>query len=344
MDKIVECVPNFSEGRDMGVIKEITGEIEKTEGAVLLDVDPNGDYNRVVVTFVGDATSVWKAAFAATAKAAELIDMSVHKGEHPRMGATDVVPFVPVRGVDMDACVEIARTYGKEVGDKLGIPVYLYEYAAAVPGRKNLAAVRKGEYEALPEKMKDSTWAPDFGPAAFNARSGATVTGARVFLIAYNVNLNTTDVDIANEIATRVRQSGRPQRDEQGKVIKDEKGKTKRIPGSLKAVKGMGVLLEEQGITQVSMNLVNYDITAPHVAFEEVTKQAESLGVKVTGSEIVGMTPLIPMIMAGEHFLGKAGKPTDVSEEEIVNAAIEGLGLSDLAPFESREKIIEYRI
>lgn len=344
MDKIVECVPNFSEGRDMAVIKAITDEIEKTEGAKLLDVDPNGDYNRVVVTFVGDTTTVWKAAFAATAKAAGLIDMTVHKGEHPRMGATDVVPFIPVRGVTMDDCVEIAKKYGREVGEKLGIPVYLYEYAASRPERKNLAAVRKGEYEALPEKLKDPSWKPDFGPASFNSSSGATATGARVFLIAYNVNLATDDVGVANEIAMRIRQSGRPLRDEQGKVVKDEKGKTKRIPGSLKAVKAMGVPLEEHGITQVSINLVNYEITPPHVAFEEVFKEAESLNVKATGSEIVGMTPLTPVILAGKHFLKKAGESTEASEEEIVRAAVEGLGLSQLAPFKPQEKIIEYRI
>jgi len=344
MDRIVECVPNFSEGRDMGVVKAITGEIEKTEGAVLLDVDPNGDYNRVVVTFVGDTDSVWKAAFAATAKAAEMIDMSKHKGEHPRMGATDVVPFVPVSGVSMDECVQIARTYGREVGEKLGIPVYLYEYAASTPARRNLASVRKGEYEALLDKLKDPEWVPDFGPAEFNARSGATVTGARVFLIAYNVNLDTADVNIASEIATRVRESGRPERDEQGKVVKDENGKTKRIPGSLKAVKAMGVPLEEHGITQVSMNLVDYNITSPHIAYEEVTRQAESLGVKVTGSEIVGMTPLAPMILAGKHFLEKASRPADESEDELVKAAVSGLGLSQLAPFKPKEKIIEYRM
>jgi glutamate formiminotransferase/formiminotetrahydrofolate cyclodeaminase len=344
MDKIVECVPNFSEGRDMGVVKAITDEIDNTEGAKLLDVDPDSDYNRVVVTFVGDTISVWRAAFAATAKAASLIDMSKHKGEHPRMGATDVVPFVPVRGVNMDDCAEIARMYGKEVGDKLGIPVYLYEYASSKPGRKNLAAVRKGEYEGLSEKLKDPEWKPDFGPAVFNPRSGATATGARVFLIAYNVNLLTTDVGIAKEIALRIRESGRPLRDEQGKVVKDEKGKTKRIPGSLKAVKAMGVPLEEHGITQVSINLVNYEITPPHMAFEEVSKQASSLGVGVRGSEVVGMTPLLPMTMAGAHFLGKSGKKIDVTEEELVRAAVDGLGLSELATFAPEEKIIEYRI
>jgi glutamate formiminotransferase/formiminotetrahydrofolate cyclodeaminase len=344
MDRIVECVPNFSEGRDMGIVKAITDEIEKTEGAVLLDVDPNGDYNRVVVTFVGDTTSVWKAAFAATARAAKVIDMSKHKGEHPRMGATDVVPFVPVRGVSMDECVEIARTYGKEVGDRLRIPVYLYEYAASKPDRRNLAAVRKGEYEALAEKLKVPEWTPDFGPAAFNPRSGATVTGARVFLIAYNVNLDTQDVDVANEIAARVRESGRLQRDEQGKVVRDKNGKKKRIPGSLKAVKAMGVPLEEHGITQVSMNLVNYNITSLHTAFEEVAREAENLGVKATGSEIVGMTPLEPVIMAGKHFLKKRGKRVDAPDAGTVEAAVSGLGLSQLAPFEPKEKIIEYRI
>jgi glutamate formiminotransferase/formiminotetrahydrofolate cyclodeaminase len=344
MDKIVECVPNFSEGRDLAVVKAITDEIDKTEGARLLDVDPNGDYNRVVVTFVGDTDSVWKAAFAATAKAAQLIDMTKHKGEHPRMGAADVVPFVPVRGVTMDTCVEISKKYGREVGEKLGIPVYLYEYAATSPERSNLASVRKGEYEGLIEKMKDPEWKPDFGPAVFNSRSGATVTGARVFLIAYNVNLATKDVAVADEIAQRIRESGRPMRDEHGKVVKDERGNTRRIPGSLKATKAMGVLLERHGITQVSINLVNYEITPPHVAFEEVRKEAKGLKVRVTGSEIVGMTPLTPMIMAGRYFLEKAGKSTNVSEKEMVRVAIEQMGLSQLAPFEPGEKIIEYRI
>jgi glutamate formiminotransferase/formiminotetrahydrofolate cyclodeaminase len=344
MDRIVECVPNFSEGKDLGVIKAITDEIGRTPGAKLLDVDPNGDYNRVVVTFVGDTTSVWKAAFAATARAADLIDMTKHKGEHPRMGATDVVPFVPVRGVSMDECADIARTYGREVGEKLGIPVYLYEYAASRPDRRNLADVRKGEYEALPDKLKDPGWVPDFGPAEFNARAGATVTGARVFLIAYNVNLDTKDAGLANEIAMRIRESGRPLRDDAGKIVKDGKGKTKRIPGTLKAVKAMGVPLDEHGITQVSINLINYEITPPHVAFEEVRREAESLGVKTVGSEIVGMTPLTPMIMAGKHFLEKNGQDPDAGEEEIVKAAVHGLGLSELAPFRPEEKIIEYRI
>jgi glutamate formiminotransferase/formiminotetrahydrofolate cyclodeaminase len=344
MDRIVECVPNFSEGKDLGVIKAITDEIERTPDAKLLDVDPNGDYNRVVVTFVGDTTSVWKAAFAATAKAADLIDMTKHKGEHPRMGATDVVPFVPVRGVSMDECADIAKTYGREVGEKLRIPVYLYEHAASRPDRKNLANVRKGEYEALPNKLKDPGWAPDFGPAEFNARSGATVTGARVFLIAYNVNLDTKDAGLANEIAMRIRESGRPLRDDAGKIVKDEKGKTKRIPGTLKAVKAMGVPLDEHGITQVSINLINYEITPPHVAFEEVRKEAESLGIKTVGSEIVGMTPLTPVIMAGKHFLEKNDQDPDAGEDEIVKAAVGGLGLSALAPFRPEEKIIEYRI
>lgn len=340
MQKIVECVPNFSEGRREEVIEATVAEIRKVKGARLLNVDPDKDYNRVVVTFVGDPVAVREAAFQATKKASELIDMTKHKGEHPRMGATDVVPFVPVSGVTMDDCVGIAHEYAREVGEKLKIPVYLYEEAATRPERRNLAAIRAGEYEGLPDKLKDPNWKPDYGPAEFNPRSGATVAGARVFLIAYNVNLDTNDQKLAHEIALRIRESGRPMRDENGNVVKDENGKTKRIPGSLKAVKALGVLLEEHNIAQVSINLVNYDVTPPHAAFEEVRKEAESLGVKATGSEVVGLTPKAALLEAGKHYSQGAA----LSEDESLKLAIEKLGLSQLAEFRLEEKVIEYMI
>lgn len=340
MENIVECVPNFSEGRREKVIEAIASEIRNVPGARLLNVDPDKDYNRVVVTFVGDPDGVKKAAFQATKKAAELIDMREHKGEHPRLGATDVVPFVPVSGVTMEDCVKIVHDYAGEVGEKLKIPVYLYEEAATRPERQNLAVVRKGEYEGLPEKLKDPNWKPDYGPSEFNPKSGATVAGARVFLIAYNVNLDTNDQKLAHEIALRIRESGRPMRDEQGNVVKDEKGKTKRIPGSLKAVKALGVVLEEHNIAQVSINLVNYGLTPPHVAFEEVKKQAENLGTKAIGSEIVGLTPKAALLEAGKHY----SEGASLSEEELIAVAVDKLGLSQLAEFKPDQKVIEYMI
>ena len=344
MKEIVECVPNFSEGVNNEIIKSITSQIEKTEGVKLLNVDPNPDYNRTVVTFVGDPEGVEEAAYRATEKAAELIDMTQHHGGHPRMGATDVVPFVPVSGVKMEDCIQIAHRYAQRVGERLGIPVYLYEEAATRPERRNLATVRRGEYEGLPEKLKDPQWRPDYGPSQFNPKSGATIAGARFFLIAYNVNLSTNDKDIAHEIALRIRESGRPLRDKEGKIVKDEEGKTKRIPGSLKAVKAIGVLLEEQDIAQVSINLVNYNITPPHKAFEEVRKEAKSLGVEVTGSEIVGLTPKEALLQAGRYWLTEKGQSPDLSEKELIEVSIDYLGLSQLAPFIPEEKIIEYMI
>jgi len=344
MKEVVECVPNFSEGVDDEVIRSITSQIEGTAGVKLLNVEPNPDYNRTVVTFVGSSDGVEEAAFRATQRAAQLIDMSHHHGGHPRMGATDVVPFVPVSGVKMEDCVQIAHRYARRVGDELGIPVYLYEEAATRPERRNLATVRKGEYEGLPQKLRDSQWKPDYGPSQFNPKSGATIAGARFFLIAYNVNLSTNEKGIAHEIALRIRESGRPLRDEKGRIVKDERGKTKRIPGSLKAVKAIGVLLEEQNIAQVSINLVNYNITPPHRVFEEVKKEAESLGVEVTGSEIVGLTPKEALLQAGRYWLVQEGKSPDVTEEELIRASIDYLGLSQLAPFIPEEKIIEYMI
>lgn len=342
MDPLVECVPNFSEGRNTETINAIAESVRSVPGVKLLNVEPDKDYNRTVVTFVGGPDAVVEAAFRATKTATERIDMTTHKGEHPRIGATDVVPFIPIRGVTMDDCVRLARRFGQRVGEELKIPVYLYEAAATAPHRRNLADIRKGEYESLPEKLKDPRWQPDFGPAVFNPRSGATVTGARKFLIAYNVNLNTPDASLAHEIALRIRESGRPMKDEAGNVVKDENGHTVRIPGTLKAVKAMGVFLERYNIAQVSINLVDFEITPPHIAFEEVRRQARTLGIDATGSEIVGLVPLKALLMAGEFYANR--KAATLSEQELVQLAIDRLGLSQLEPFDPSKKIIEYTI
>lgn len=343
MKKIVECVPNFSEGQNATTIKAIAESIHNVNGVKLLNVEPDKDYNRTVVTFVGAPDAVVKAAFQATKAAAQFIDMQQHKGEHPRIGATDVVPFIPVAGVTMEECVQLANEYGKRVASELHIPIYLYEAAATSPDRKNLADIRKGEYEGLAEKLRDPQWKPDYGVAEFNKKSGATVTGARKFLIAYNVNLNTADFSIAQEIALRIRESGRPQKDDSGKVMKNEKGESKKIPGTLKAVKAMGVSVERfnpaRGGTQVSINLVDYEITPPHVAFEEVKKQAHTLGVEATGSEIVGLTPLKALLMAGKFY-----NALETSEEKLIAIAIERLGLSRLEKFDPQKKVIEYQL
>jgi glutamate formiminotransferase/formiminotetrahydrofolate cyclodeaminase len=339
MPRIVECVPNFSEGRNIKTINAIAGAIGAVAGVKFISAEPDRDYNRTVVTFVGEPAAVVEGAFQGTKKAAELIDMSVHKGEHPRIGATDVVPFVPVSGVTIEDCVEFAREFGRRTGEELRIPVYLYEAAASRPERRNLSHIRKGEYEGLAEKLKDPAWTPDFGPVEFNARSGATVTGARMFLIAYNVNLATNDVKIASEIALRIRESGRVKKDENGNPLLDAKGKKVTLPGTLKAVKAMGVLLEAHNIAQVSINLVNYHITPPHAAFEEVRKQAATLGVAVTGSEIVGVTPKEALLVAGRFY-----KPSASSEDELLAAAVGSLGLSQLEPFDIHAKIIEAQL
>ena len=340
MRPIVECVPNFSEGRDPGVIKIIAEAIAQVPGVKFLSAEPDKDYNRTVVTFVGDPEGVLEAAFRATARAVDLIDMQCHSGEHPRLGATDVVPFVPIAGVTMQECVRLARRYGERVAAELGIPVYLYEEAASRPERKNLAAIRKGEYEGLPHKLADPAWAPDFGQPVFNPRSGATVAGARTFLIAYNVNLDSADVAVASEIAARVRESGRVKKDASGAAVVDAQGRKVFIPGTLKAVKAMGVLLEAHSIAQVSMNLVDFMVTPPHVAFEEVARQAASLNVKATGSEIVGLTPREALLMAGRHYAAGAVLP----DEQLLGLAIERLGLSQLEPFDPHRKIIEYQL
>jgi glutamate formiminotransferase/formiminotetrahydrofolate cyclodeaminase len=343
MKQIVECVPNFSEGRDRTIIDAIAQSIRAVNGARLLNVEPDKDYNRTVVTFVGEPAPVVEAAYQATKVAAELITMTTHKGEHPRLGAVDVVPFVPISNTTMEECVRLSREYGQRVASDLKIPIYLYEFAATTPERRNLAAIRKGEYEGLKAKLKDPTWKPDFGEPVFNPKSGATVTGARKFLIAYNVNLNTPDANVAQEIALRIREIGRPQKNAAGEVVKNEKGETVKVPGTLKAVKAMGVFLERFKIAQVSINLVDFETTPPHVAFEEVRRQATTLGYNATGSEIVGLTPLTALLMAGRHFTSKNQSET-MSESQLVSLAIEKLGLSQLETFEPAKKIIEYML
>jgi glutamate formiminotransferase/formiminotetrahydrofolate cyclodeaminase len=344
MKQIVECVPNFSEGRDAKTIDAIAASIRAIDRVKLLNVEPDKDYNRTVVTFVGEPDAVVEAAFQATKTAASLIDMRAHKGEHPRIGAADVVPFVPVANVTMDECVKLANEYGKRVSEELKIPIYLYEFAAKTTERTNLATIRKGEYEGLEKKLRDPSWKPDYGSTELNAKSGATVTGARKFLIAYNVNLNIPDASVAQEIALRIRESGRPLKNAEGKAVKNEKGESVKVPGTLKAVKAMGVFLERFHIAQVSINLVDYETTPPHAAFEEVKKQALSLGSDVTGSEIVGLTPMNALLMAGRHFLKNHKDKKGLSDKELVELATKELGLSQLEPFDPTKKIIEFML
>jgi len=340
MRKIVECVPNFSEGRNQTTIDAIGASVQRVHGVRLLSIEPDKDYHRTVVTFIGEPEPVVEAAFQATKTAAELIDMTHHTGEHPRIGATDVVPFVPISGVTMADCVRLANTYGERVARELHIPIYLYESAARSPQRINLSDIRKGEYEGLEEKLKDALWKPDYGDPVFHPKYGATVTGARKFLIAYNVNLSTSDVKLAHEIALRIRESGRPMKDEFDKPVKNEQGETIKIPGTLKATKAMGVFLERFKIAQVSINLVDFERTSMHDAFEEVKRQARSLGIDAVGSELIGLAPLSALEKAGRFYSG--GKP--LSEKELVLLAVERLGLSQLEPFDAKKKIIEYLI
>ena len=333
--KLIECVPNFSQGRDRAVIDAIVAEISSSPGAVLLDVDPGAATNRTVVTFIGSPEAVEEAAFRAIKKASALIDMTQHRGEHARLGATDVCPFVPVSGATMEDCVAVARHLGKRVGDELGIPVYLYEAAATRPERKSLADIRKGEYEGLPEKLKDPAFAPDFGPKQFHAKSGATVIGAREFLIAYNVNLNTRDKKLANAIAQAIREAGRTKR--------AADGTTTTIPGRFKECRAVGWYIEEFGRAQVSINLTNYKVTPLHDVFDAVCEEAAKIGLRVTGSELVGLIPREALLAAGDHYLAKQGKTTGVPEKERVYTAVLSLGLSELAPFVPAAKVIEYR-
>lgn len=345
MKQLIECVPNFSEGRDPAIIKQITDVIETVEGVKLLDVDPGKATNRTVVTFVGEPEPVTEAAFRAIQKACELIDMSKHTGEHPRMGATDVCPLIPIAHISMEETAEWARRLGERVGRELELPIYLYEAAASRPERKNLAVVRAGEYEGLPEKMANPEWKPDFGPARFSARSGATVIGARDFLIAYNVNLNTTSTRRANSVAFDVRELGRVLNDPTtGKPLKDANGEPLRQPGALKGVKGIGWYIEEYGIAQISMNITDIRATPLHIAFEECCKSADRRGMRVTGSELVGLVPLNVMLEAGRYFLKKQERSAGVSEEELIKIAVKSMGLDELAPFDPQRKIIEYNI
>lgn len=339
---IIECVPNFSEGRDMSIIKQITDEAESVEGVSLLDVDPGKATNRTVVTFVGNPHAVIEGAFRAIKKAAELIDMSKHSGEHPRMGATDVCPLIPVSGITMEETIEFAKMLGKRVGEELGIPVYLYEYAAEADYRRNLADIRSGEYEGIAAKIGKAEWKPDFGPAKFNEQAGNTAIGARDFLIAYNVNLNTTSTRRANAVAFDVREKGRTRKDEKGKPIKDANGELIWEPGLLKNVKGIGWFIEEYGIAQISMNLTNMHVTPLHIAFDTVCERATARGLRVTGSELVGLVPLEAMLEAGKYFLRKQKRSVGVGEAELVRIAIKSMGLDELTPFDPQKKIIEY--
>jgi len=341
---IIECVPNFSEGRDMNIIKQITDEIESVEGVSLLDVDPGKATNRTVVTFVGNPHAVIEAAFLAIKKAGELIDMRTHKGEHPRMGATDVCPLIPVSGITMEETVAFARQLAQRVGNEAGIPAYLYEYAATADYRRNLADIRSGEYEGLQSKMQQEQWKPDYGPHAFNAQAGATVIGARDFLIAYNVNLNTTSTRRANAVAFDIREKGRQKKDENGKVVKGADGEPEWQPGLLKNVKAIGWFIEEYGIAQISINLTNMNVTPLHQVFDTACERATARGLRVTGSELVGLVPLQAMLEAGKFFLRRQQRSIGVGEAELVRIAIRSLGLDELGPFDPQKKIIEYRL
>jgi len=347
MKQLIECVPNFSEGNNMEIIKQITNEIESVEGVSLLDVDPGQATNRTVVTIVGTPNEVCEAAFLAIKKASELIDMRNHKGAHPRFGATDVCPLVPVAGITMEETVEYARKLAKRIGDELNIPIYCYENAALIEERQNLAVCRAGEYEGLKEKLSKPEWKPDFGPSEFNAKSGVTAVGARDFLVAYNVNLNTTSTRRANAIAYDVRERGRVKREGDpvmGKVVLDEKGNKVWVPGTLKCVKAIGWFIDEYGVAQISMNLTNISVTPVHVAYDEVFNKALERGIRVSGSELVGLIPLQSMVDAGKYFLRKQNRSVGIPEKEIIKIAVKSLGLDDLYEFKPEEKIIEYKL
>lgn len=343
MKQLIECVPNFSEGRDMNIINQITAEIEAVDGVRLLNVDPGKATNRTVVTFVGEPGPVMEAAYRAISKAGELIDMSKHAGEHPRMGATDVCPLIPIANISMEETAQYARTLAKRVGEGLQLPVYLYEAAQPDKSRSNLSVIRAGEYEGLSKKIILPEWKPDFGPASFDARRGATVIGARDFLVAYNINLNTTSTRRANAIAFDIREAGRVKR-ENGKVVTGPDGNPVNIPGSLKCVKAIGWFIEEYGIAQISINLTNINITPVHIAFDEACRKAEARGIRVTGSELVGLIPLKSLTDAGKYFLRKQQRSTGVSEKELIKIAVKSMGLDELGPFKPEERIIEYML
>jgi glutamate formiminotransferase/formiminotetrahydrofolate cyclodeaminase len=345
MEQLIECVPNFSEGVDMNIIKQITDVIESVDGVKLLNVDPGKATNRTVVTFVGNPKSVIDAAFLAIKKAGELIDMSKHKGEHPRMGATDVCPLIPISNISMQETAKYAQELGKRVGEELKIPVYLYEEAQSNKNRSNLSVIRNGEYEGFFKKIKLPEWKPDFGPAEYDVLRGATVIGARDFLVAYNINLNTTSTRRANSIAFDVREAGRVVREGNsltGKIVLNADGSPKSIPGTLKSVKAIGWYIEEYGVCQISMNLTNINVTPVHIAFDEVCKKATERGIRVTGSELVGLIPLRSLLDAGIYFLKKQQRSVGVSESELIKIAVKSMGLDELAPFKPEERIIEY--
>lgn len=341
--KLVECVPNFSEGKDLEKIKTITKEIESTPKVTLLDVDPGESTNRTVVTFIGTPAGVKEAAFKAIKKASEVIDMRKHKGAHSRMGATDVCPLVPVSGVTMEDCIRFAHELGERVAKDLKIPVYLYEEAAQKPERKNLANIRAGEYEGLVEKLKDPNWVPDYGDPIFNPKAGATVIGAREFLIAYNINLNTRDRKLAHHLALNLREKGRAKRDKKGQIIRDKNGKSIKVPGKFKELKAVGWYIEDYRIAQISINFTNYKVSPPHLVFDKAIKEAEKIGLRVTGSELVGLIPKEALIMAGKYYLEKQGKCPGLPEEELIKTAVQSLGLNDVSKFDPQKKIIEYQ-
>jgi glutamate formiminotransferase/formiminotetrahydrofolate cyclodeaminase len=336
MKKIIECVPNFSEGRDQAILDQIAAAIEQVDGVKLLNVDPGKGTNRTVFTFVGDEATVVEGAFQAIKKATELIDMRKHSGAHPRFGATDVCPFIPITNASMEDCIACAKKLGERVGKELAIPVYLYEYAASAPHRKNLANVRAGEYEGIAQKITQTDWKPDFGPTQLNEKSGNVAIGARDFLIAYNVNLNTTSTRRANAVAFDVR--------EQGRKVKNETGEEVVQPGACKAVKGIGWFIPEYGVAQVSMNLTNIRETPVHIAFDECVKSAFNRGMRVTGSELIGLIPLKSILEAGRYFLTKQQRSTGLSESELIHIAIKSMGLDELNPFDPQKRIIEYML
>jgi glutamate formiminotransferase/formiminotetrahydrofolate cyclodeaminase len=347
MRKLIECVPNISEGRDAEKIKAIYSVVETVEGVKLLDVDPGKATNRTVITFVGEPDQVVEAAFQLIKKAQELIDMTKHTGEHPRFGATDVCPFIPIANASMEDCIACAKKLGERVGKELNIPVYFYEYAASAPHRKNLASIRAGEYEGIADKIGKAEWKPDFGPAQFQPKTGNIAISARDFLIAYNVNLNTTSVRRANNIAFDIREQGRSKTEDgspSGKPVIDAQGNPERIPGSCKGVKAMGWFIEEYGVAQISMNITNVNDTPLHKAFDECDKSAHERGLRVTGSELVGLVPLKSMLDAGKYFLLKQERSIGISEEEIIKIAVKSMGLDELTPFDTKKNIIEYML
>ena len=342
--KLIECVPNFSEGKNKDIINQITAEISSVSNVKLLDVDPGKDTNRTVVTFAGHPDDVIEAAFLAISKASELIDMSKHEGAHPRMGATDVCPLIPIKGVSVQECIEYSHILAQKVGKKLKIPIFMYEKSASSKSRENLAKIRQGEYEEMSDKLQLKEWAPDYGPKKINVKAGVTAIGVREFLIAYNINLNTSDKKLASDIALDIREAGRAKRDKNGKIIRDKNGVMVKVPGSLKSVKAVGWFLEEYNVAQVSMNLIDYKTTSVHKVFEEVRMQAQKRGLRVTGSELVGLIPLDSLLDAGKYYLKQQNKSCGVSDNQLIHIAVKSMGLDEMYPFNNNEKIIDYMI